>query len=84
MNSCSHVGTETHAPTRGCIISPDNGPATKTNDIDDFERPRDMRYGEADVDNMRIGAPMVKSRNKKLTITHFYAPEDLHTKATDC
>ena len=32
---------------RGCTMRPERGPAMKTRAIKDFERPREMRYGEA-------------------------------------
>lgn len=34
-------------PMRGCMMRPDSGPATKTRDIKDLVRPREMRYGDA-------------------------------------
>jgi hypothetical protein len=37
-------------PIRGCMISPLRGPATKTSDIKDFDRPSSSRYGEAETE----------------------------------
>lgn len=34
-------------PMRGCMTSPERGPARKTMAMDDFERPRERRYGDA-------------------------------------
>lgn len=34
-------------PMRGWTMRPERGPAMKTRDIRDLERPREMRYGEA-------------------------------------
>ena len=34
-------------PTRGCMISPDKGPAMNTRDMSDLESPREIRYGDA-------------------------------------
>lgn len=39
-------------PINGWTKRPERGPATKTIDMDDFERPRERRYGDAEKKQM--------------------------------
>jgi hypothetical protein len=42
-----NVNIKGNAPMRGCMISPESGPATNTMAMFDFVKPKDSKYGDA-------------------------------------